>query len=382
MSCFADTPEVPCISEQRHSLGRRSRGRPPGSNLARKMVRWRHDEGETGVKKDQSKFHETMHDRMDPAGQISVPLIFDLLSAEELDASLAPTGLLPLVALLMDLQTWADAVSSSEVALVKHLFGLTDPHVVKQSAEASTGAMCKRNAVHHELIRRDVELRNTLKNLAQAHPGEFQVPCDIDCRSYDETHQLRESWHALVKVVGCTGTTNFAIQKNSPTMPQVVQKSSATCTHGALERQCPSLYSSIQHVDRGSHRARPRSWRQPRATRRGGSSALEVFSSLMPQQRQENLGIGNKLEFGRFRCGRQARSRCSVDLTAPSTTPLNGRGRSCAQRRPSWSDGHAVTGSFGERALGRYNDGAWQIPFSNSASSSSRHCVVSRFSFP
>ena len=40
-------------------------------------------------------------------------------------------------------------------------------------------------------LSRHVELRKTLKNLAQAHPGEFQVLCDIDCRSLI---QLRESW--------------------------------------------------------------------------------------------------------------------------------------------------------------------------------------------
>ena len=67
-------------------------------------------------------------------------------SAEKLDASLAPTGLLPLVVLPLDLQTLPDAVriavskgakmlaahlhSSSEVALVKHFFGSTDHHVM------------------------------------------------------------------------------------------------------------------------------------------------------------------------------------------------------------------------------------------------------------
>ena len=106
-----------------------------------------------------------------------------------------------------------------------------------------------------------MELRNTLKNLAHAHPGEFQVLCDIDCHSHDETPiqlrvkseshgiikvlQLHYRWVSLVNVVGCTGTTYFVIQKNSPTLPQVVQKNSASCTIGALERQCPSLYSSI-----------------------------------------------------------------------------------------------------------------------------------------
>ena len=95
----------------------------------------------------------TMHDRMNPARQMSVPSIFDLPSAEELDASLAPTGLLPLVVLLLDLQSLADAVriavskgakilatdlhSSSEVARVKHLFGSTDHHLMTLSAEAS-----------------------------------------------------------------------------------------------------------------------------------------------------------------------------------------------------------------------------------------------------
>ena len=116
----------------------RRRGRPPGSNLARKMVRQRLDEGEAGAKKDQSKFNETVHDGMDPAGQITVTSMFDLPSAEELDA-LAPTGLLTLVVLPLDLQTLADAVrisvskgakmpaadfhSSTEVALVYHLIG-------------------------------------------------------------------------------------------------------------------------------------------------------------------------------------------------------------------------------------------------------------------
>ena len=58
-------------------------------NLARNMIRRRLDEGETGAKKDQSNLNETMHDGMDPSGQISVPSM--------LDASLAPTGLQLLV---------------------------------------------------------------------------------------------------------------------------------------------------------------------------------------------------------------------------------------------------------------------------------------------
>ena len=49
------------------------------------------------ARKDPSKLNETTHDGMDPAGPISVPSIFDLPSAEELDGSLAHTGLLPLV---------------------------------------------------------------------------------------------------------------------------------------------------------------------------------------------------------------------------------------------------------------------------------------------
>ena len=198
---------------------------PPGSNVARNMVRRRPDEGETGAKKDQGSFQETMHDGMDP-GQISVPSIFDFPSAEELDASLTPTGLFHLVVLPLDFQTLADAVriavskgakmlaadlhSTSEVACVKHLFGSTDHHGMSSGTEASmprvprchAASLRKRIAatLYIMSLRRHVELRNTLKNLAQAHPGGFQVPCDIDLRSYDETpdptsHQIRESWH-------------------------------------------------------------------------------------------------------------------------------------------------------------------------------------------
>ena len=58
MNCFADTPEVPSISDQCPSLGRRRRGCAPGSNLASKMVRRRLVEGETGAKKDQSKLNK------------------------------------------------------------------------------------------------------------------------------------------------------------------------------------------------------------------------------------------------------------------------------------------------------------------------------------
>ena len=39
--------------------------------------------------------------------------------------------------------------------------------------------------------------------------------------------QLHFRWVALVNVVGCTGATFFVIPKNSPRMPQVVQKNSA-----------------------------------------------------------------------------------------------------------------------------------------------------------
>ena len=39
--------------------------------------------------------------------------------------------------------------------------------------------------------------------------------------------QLHFRWVALVNVVGCTGATYFVIPKNSPRMPQVVQKNSA-----------------------------------------------------------------------------------------------------------------------------------------------------------
>ena len=197
-----------------------------------------------------------------------MPSILDLPSAEELEASLAPTGLSPLVVLPLDLQTLADAVriavskgakmpaadlhSSSEVAPVKHLFGSTDHHVITHGVEASdlraprslTAALRKRTATLCIMrLSRHVELRNTLKNLAQAHPGGLPVLCDIDCCSYDETPiqlciesqssgiskvlQLHFRWVALVKVVGCTGATYFVIPKNSPRMPQVVQKNSA-----------------------------------------------------------------------------------------------------------------------------------------------------------
>ena len=253
------------------------------------MVRRSLDEGETGGKKDQRKYYETVYDVMDPAGQISVPSIFDLPFAEELDASLAPTGLLPLVVLPLDFQTLADAVriavskgakmpaadlhSSSEVALVKHLFGSTDHHVMTQSVEASklcvprslTAALHKRIAATQCImsLNRHVELRNTLKNLAQAHPGGLQVLCDIDCRSYDETPiqlciesqssgiskvlQLHFRWAALVKVVGCTGATYFVIPKNSPRMPQVVQKNSAEPLSHNAQAFTPALEVANYH---------------------------------------------------------------------------------------------------------------------------------------
>ena len=115
------------------------------------MVRRRLDEGETGAKKDQRKFHETVHHGMDP-GQISVPSIFDFPSAEELDASLTPIGLLPLVVLPLDFQTLADAVriavskgakmlaadlhSTSEVACVCSICCPPFPQIVRDRAGA------------------------------------------------------------------------------------------------------------------------------------------------------------------------------------------------------------------------------------------------------
>ena len=143
--------------------------------MARNTVRRRLDEGETGAKKDQGKFHETMHDGMDP-GQISVPSIFDFPSAEELHASLTPTGLLHLVVLPLDFRTLADAVrfavskdakmlaadfhSTSEVACQTLVRVDRPPCDVKEcrSLDATRTALSRSlsaqadssNAVHHE----------------------------------------------------------------------------------------------------------------------------------------------------------------------------------------------------------------------------------------
>ena len=131
--------------------------------------------------------------------------------------------------------------SSSAVALVKHFFGSTVAHVMAKCAEASMPCVQVQHAdtarkreaaiLYIRSLARHVELRNTPKNLARAHPGEFQVPCDIDLRSDGATPiqlciksngkvlQLHFRWVALIKVVGWTGATFFVIQKNSRTIP-------------------------------------------------------------------------------------------------------------------------------------------------------------------
>ena len=123
--------------------------------------------------------------------------------------------------------------SSSAVALVKHFFGSTVAHVMAKCAEASMPCVelqhadtaRKREAaiLYIWSLARHVELRNTPKNLARAHPGEFQVPCDIDLRSDGATPiqlciksespgigkvlQLHFRWVALIQVDGWTGAT-------------------------------------------------------------------------------------------------------------------------------------------------------------------------------
>ena len=205
-----------------------------------------------------------------------------------------------------------------------------------------------------------------------------------------------------MKVVLCFGATYFVTQKNSPTMPQVVRKKPATCTFGALERQCPSLHASIGGrkchcvaTDAAASNtmtevAIVRSKRQPRATRR--------VNSPMPQQRQDNIGTGTMLEFGcsesctfdegvwrahgvPSHCGRgDLKTDCASFSQQHPTTPLNGRGRSWASTHTEAAVVAAVALSLARLPRGDWQDTATvttieargvaetrQIPCSNSA---------------
>ena len=154
----------------------------------------------------------TMHDRMNPARQMSVPSIFDLPSAERAGRVVgshwvAPSGCVASGPPIVGGRCQDCRVQGCEDSCNRpsQLFGSgTCQTLVRVNGPPSDDTEC-----------RSFEARLTTKcrsNFVSNPRVLATAKCDLHFR-----------WVALVKAVGCIGTTYFVIQMNFPTMSQVVQ---------------------------------------------------------------------------------------------------------------------------------------------------------------